>query len=58
LEAGVAAQFDRQFLELFVEEEPAERSGGFASVEEAIAAHEKEFGPMAEAITRLEKSKK
>jgi hypothetical protein len=45
LNADVAAHSDRQFLELFMEEEPAARSGGFATVEEAIAAHEKEFGP-------------
>jgi hypothetical protein len=47
LKAKVAAHSDRQFLELFMEEEPAERSGGFATVEEAIAAHEKKFGPTA-----------
>jgi hypothetical protein len=50
LTADAAAHSDRQFLELFTEEEPAERSGGFATLEEAIAAHEKEFGPMADAI--------
>jgi hypothetical protein len=55
--ADVAAHSDRQFLELFMEEDPVERSGGFASVEEAIAAHEKTFGSMAEAIARIEKGK-
>ena len=55
LTTDAAAQSDRQFLELFMEEEPVERSGGFATVEEAIAAHEKEFGPIAEAVTRGER---
>jgi hypothetical protein len=58
LKADVAAQSDRQFLELLMEEEPTERSRGFATVEEAIAAHEKEFGPVAEAIAKLEKKQK
>jgi hypothetical protein len=57
LNADVAADSDRQFLELFMEEEPAERSGGFASIGEAIAAHEKDFGPMAEVVAAHEKSK-
>jgi hypothetical protein len=57
LKMDVAAHSDRQFLELFIEEEPAERSGGFPSVEEAIAAHEKEFGSMGEAIARLKTEK-
>jgi hypothetical protein len=35
---------DRQFLELFIEQGPDERSSTFATLEEAIAHHEREFG--------------
>jgi hypothetical protein len=35
--------FQTQFIELFCETDPAERSGDFDSVEDAIAAHEREF---------------
>ncbi len=32
-----------QLVELFIEEDPIERSGGFPSVTEAIAAHDRNF---------------
>ena len=35
--------FDRQFVELFCEQDPAERAGSFDSLEEAIAAHDRTF---------------
>jgi hypothetical protein len=38
------AQFQKQFVELFCESDPAERAGAFDSAEEAIAAHRREFG--------------
>lgn len=34
---------DRQFLELFVESEPSERSPGYATLREAILAHDNYF---------------
>jgi hypothetical protein len=40
-----ASDWDAQFVELFCESDPAERAGAFDSVEEAIAAHERDFGP-------------
>jgi hypothetical protein len=38
-------QFQAQFVELFCECDPSERSDSFYSVEEAVAAHERGFGP-------------
>ncbi len=32
-----------QFVELFIEEDPFERSGGFPSLMEALAAHDRDF---------------
>ncbi len=37
---------DRQFLELFFEEEPTDRCKWYRSVDEAIAAHERDFEDM------------
>jgi len=37
-------QFQAQFIELFCETDPGERGGAFDSLEEAIAAHERDFG--------------
>ena len=34
---------ERQFIELFIEEAPETRNGVYPTLEEAIAAHEKEF---------------
>src|SRR5262245_5070077 len=39
-------EFDRQFVELFIEVEPIERSRWFTTVDQAIAAHEGEFCSM------------
>lgn len=50
LRADVGASFDRQFVELIIETEPIDRSDWFATVEEAIAAHEENFRSMAECI--------
>jgi hypothetical protein len=33
----------RQFVELFLQEDPAERDGEYATLEEAIAAHDEAF---------------
>jgi hypothetical protein len=38
-------QFQTQFVELFCECDPGERSDSFDSLEEAIAAHERSFDP-------------
>ncbi len=35
---------NRQLVELFVEQSPEERSGGYDTLEAAIEAHEAEFG--------------
>lgn len=32
-----------QFVELFLEEEPSNRAGGYPTLEEAIAAHDRDF---------------
>jgi hypothetical protein len=37
------AHFRAQFVELFCEADPGERSGGFDSLEDAIAAHHAQF---------------
>lgn len=47
--------FDRQFAELFTEVEPIERSAWFATVEEAIAAHEEEFFSLGQNLAEQEK---
>jgi|SRR3954453_23278009 hypothetical protein len=47
--------FDRQFVELFIEVEPVERSEWFGTVEEAIAAHEKKFFSMGRDLAEQEK---
>jgi hypothetical protein len=36
--------FEAQFVELFCESDPAERAGAFDSLEEAIEAHQRQFG--------------
>jgi hypothetical protein len=36
-------EFQVQFVELFCESDPSERAGAFDSVEQAIAAHERDF---------------
>lgn len=41
--ANEGSWLEKQFLELLSEEAPDERSGTFATLEEAIAAHEAEF---------------
>ena len=42
-EAKHFTQLDNSFVELFCQSDPAERSGAFDSLEEAIAAFEKSF---------------
>jgi hypothetical protein len=37
-------QLDQQFLELLIEEDPDSRGPLHASIEDAIAAHDREFG--------------
>jgi hypothetical protein len=37
---------DRQFVELFLEEDPGDRCSWFSTLEEAIRAHEAEFASM------------
>jgi hypothetical protein len=36
-------QSDRQFVELFTDQDPAERAGEHKTLEEAIAAHNRDF---------------
>lgn len=43
LSAAQRATFGSQLVELFIEEDPIERSGGFPSLMEAIAAHDRDF---------------
>ncbi|MCA1364993.1 hypothetical protein I6F14_32480 [Bradyrhizobium sp. IC3069] len=50
-------EFDRQFVELFIEVEPKKRSRWFATIEEAIAAHEEEFSSMGRSIAEHEKKR-
>jgi len=38
-----SASLDRQFLELLIEVEPADRDAEYATLEEAIAAHDQKF---------------
>ena len=42
--ADQASQFERQSVELLVEESPFIRAGSFTSIEAAIANHETSFG--------------
>jgi hypothetical protein len=35
--------FEEQFVELLMEQDPAERAGDYSTLEEAIAAHKREF---------------
>jgi hypothetical protein len=44
LDPKQVADLDKQFLELLFEQSPADRSGAYASVSEAIAAHVESFG--------------
>lgn len=37
-------QLDKQFIELLSEQEPDDRSGAFGTLEEAIAAFDRDFG--------------
>jgi hypothetical protein len=39
----VSAGLDVQFIELFAEQEPSERSGEQETIEAAIAAHQRDF---------------
>lgn len=43
LHAAHVANLDRQFVELFVEQEPSNRNAEFTTLEEAILMHDKEF---------------
>jgi hypothetical protein len=55
LKAEVVANSDRQFVELLVEIEPAERCSWYTSLVDAIAAHEESFRSMAENVTARER---
>jgi hypothetical protein len=37
------SHLDSQFVELFLEQDPSNRAGEYGTLEEAIAAHEKDF---------------
>ncbi|TYL93903.1 hypothetical protein FXB40_18825 [Bradyrhizobium rifense] len=50
-------EFDRQFVELFIEVEPMERSRWFATVDQAITAHEEEFFSIGRDVADQEKKK-
>lgn len=43
LDSTQTVNLEKQFYELFAEQAPDERAESFESVEEAIAAHEREF---------------
>lgn len=43
LDLGQVGNLEKQFVELLAEQLPEERAESFESVEEAIAAHEREF---------------
>jgi hypothetical protein len=43
LDADQVRSLSSQFVELLVEQDPVERSGEYATVAEAIAAHDEEF---------------
>ena len=55
LKAEVAANSDRQFIELLMEIEPAERCSWHTSLLDAIAAHEESFRSMAQNVTSRER---
>jgi len=57
LKADVIANSERLFLELLAETEPMERCTWFATVEEAVAAHEENFRPMAAIVAAHEKGR-
>jgi hypothetical protein len=57
LKADVIANSERLFLELLAETEPMDRCTWFATVEEAVAAHEESFHPMAAIIAAREKGR-
>ena len=57
LKADLIAKSERMFLELLVEIEPTDRCTWFATVTEAIAAHEENFRSMAESIAVDEKGR-
>ncbi|MCI0538650.1 MAG: hypothetical protein L0Z50_25870 [Verrucomicrobiales bacterium] len=44
LEPNTIQNMERQFLELLLQQAPDERAKTFASLEEAIANHDKQFG--------------
>ena len=54
LKADVIANSERVFLELLAETEPMDRCTWFATVEEAVAAHEENFRPMAAIVAAHE----
>jgi hypothetical protein len=44
LDPKQAANLEKQYMELFAEQDPDERAGNFDSLEAAIEAHDKDFG--------------
>ena len=44
LDKNDVAYLEHQYIELFLEESPEKRSKAFPTLEEAIKAHEEEFG--------------
>lgn len=57
VKVNARVEFDRQFVELFIEVEPIERSRWFATVEQAVAAHEEEFLSIGRDVAEQEKKK-
>jgi hypothetical protein len=43
IDSSQLMNLEKQFCELLAEQAPDERSGAFTSIEEAIAAHERDF---------------
>jgi len=45
LDSKQVSELDKQFLELLSEQSPKERAGSFDSLQAAIEAHDRDFGP-------------
>ena len=43
IDPAILRQHESQFLELLIEEAPSARSTGYSSLEQAIAAHDRDF---------------
>jgi hypothetical protein len=53
---AVIDDFEKQFVELFIQIDPAERRKWFDSIEQAVAAHEDNFDSFAKALIARERT--